>query len=182
MKNSTKLLTAVVLLFTFSSCSKIKEATQRDIVVTPGAINFTIPVTASTTDQTFGEQNVDLDLNALIKAQASEFGEDNVKKVKIKTITLEVLNKDANNDISNFEKFDVKISTGGTPVSIAANTTIPNTPGLATITVEPTGSTDLKSYLTASSFKYALTGKLRKATTIALQIKLTATYDFTVGL
>lgn len=183
MKNSTLLLSAFALLIAFSSCKKIKEATQRDVDVTPTAVTFTIPIIASTAaGTTFGEYNESLDLNALIKANASEFGEDNIKNIKITAVTLDLTDSNDDNNIQNFESIDVKLQTGsGTPITIAAQTSIPNTKAQS-LTVPVSGTTDLKSYLGAASFKYSLTGKLRKATTKTLQAKLTAKYTFKVGL
>jgi hypothetical protein len=183
MKNSTILLSAMALLITFSSCKKIKEATQRDIQITPTAITFTIPIITSTAAGTsFGTYNESLDLDALIKTYASEFGEDNVKNIKISSVTLELLNQDADNNVQNFESINVALQTGsGAPVTIAAAASIPNT-SAPSITVPVSGTTDLKSYLGATSFSYAVTGKLRKATTKVLNAKLTAQYTATVGL
>jgi len=51
----------------------------------------------------------------------------------------------------------------------------------SSITIPANGDIELKQLMTGSNIKYNIRGKLRKATTIKLNAKLTANYDLVVG-
>jgi hypothetical protein len=183
MKKSSILFPALALLIVFSSCKKIKEATQRDVIITPDAIEFTIPVITTTTEGTLTSvTESDFDLDELIKSAASEFGEDNIKKITIQSVKIELLNSNTTNKIGNFESLSLSINApGATEATVAAVTAIP-AEATTSLEIPITGNNELKTYLGASSFTYTVKGRARTVTTIPLQAKLTAKYTFKVGL
>lgn len=183
IKISTLLTLAIASIFALSSCNKIKEATQRDIAISPDGVDFVIPVVNTTNEgSAMGTLQVNMNLDALIKEKASKFGISNVKNVRITGVKIKLNNTDDANNCTNLENLTakIKLNTTETVVASIVNNTSTNKTEL-TIPITA-GSTELKSFVTANSFSYVLTGKARTVTTKALNATATFTYTLTVGL
>ncbi|WP_316788135.1 hypothetical protein [Pedobacter frigoris] len=184
IKISTLLTSAVALMIAFSSCNKIKEATQRDISISPAGVTFTVPIiTSLDAGTTIGTVPVTIDLDALIKAQASKFGISNVRNVRITGVKIKLNDSDDTNNFANLENLTAKIKASGqSDVTVASVPSNPDTKS-SELTIPITGgNAELKSFVTASSFSYVLTGKARRVTTKPLSATATFTYTLTVGL
>ncbi|TKC09340.1 hypothetical protein [Pedobacter frigoris] len=183
IKISTLFTSAVALMIAFSSCSKIKEATQRDISISPAGVTFTVPIiTSLNAGTTIGTVPVTMDLDALIKAQASKFGISNVKNVRITGVKIKLNDSDATNNFANLENLSATIKSNTSEVVVASVTGNADAEK-SELTIPITGgNAELKSFVTASSFSYVLTGKARRVTTKPLSATATFTYTLTVGL
>jgi hypothetical protein len=181
-KNFTLSTLAVVLLIFSTSCNKIKDALAQDVSITPGAVDFNIPVIASTNSGTvLANIAVDLDLNALIKEKASKFDASNVKNVKITGVKFDLLDADDANNFANLENVSAAIEASGQAATVLAS--ISGNPDVksTTLTVPITGGgVELKSFLTSGGLKYTLTGKARRVTTKVLKARATFSYTFTL--
>lgn len=108
-------------------------------------------------------------LDSIIKANSGGvFGINDVKSVKVKSITIRVPDADNENRLGNFEYTKVRLSSPGnsTPVEFASF----NFADTATnsITVTPTNPPELLPYLKGSEVTYQSVGKARRPTTKTL--------------
>jgi hypothetical protein len=176
-------LSLVLFIAVTSSCSKIKEATERDIDITPGAVEFTVPVITSTTALNVISVSAPIDIDAMIKANASQFGVKNLRNVKITSLKLEIISgmDDANN-FANLETVSAKVEATGQSALTIASVNNPDVKANTLVVPITAGTTELKSYLTSGNFKYILSLKARRQTEKELRVKATASYELTVGL
>lgn len=183
-KTYTLLTLAIAAIFTFSSCSKIKEAMQRDIAISPTGVTFTVPIiTSLNAGTTIGTVPVTMDLDALIKAQASKFGIDNVKNVKITGLKIKLNDSDATNNFANLESLSATIKANGQSDVVVAAVTNNADAEKSELTIPITqGNAELKGFVTSTSFSYILAGKARRVTTKPLSATATFTYTLTVSL
>jgi|GEM_PF-3425572 len=166
-----------------SSCNKIKEATDQNITLT------TADVTLSVASRGVSAQEVELssivataDLDALIKQKASGFGLNNVKSLKIKTLTAEITaGADANNSFANLNDVSAVIEATGKTLFTATYSNA-STTRIDKINLVVNSAVDLKDLVSGTGLKYTLKSKIRTALTNNLTIKLVATYDAVVGL
>lgn len=166
-----------------TSCDKIKEATNQDVTITPEAVNFTIPIITNTAAVTkIGEFSLNVDLDAKIKEKASKFGIKNIKSIKVSSVTVSLNNSDDNNNFGNMETLEGSISADNQTSQVAVK--VANNPATAasTITLPANGNIELKSLVTGANIKYTFNGKMRKATTKALEARATVKYELVVGL
>lgn len=184
MKTKLFFLLLIASVALASSCNKIKEATNQDVNITPNSIEFNVAAITNTSAVTeIGTADVNFDLNALIKAKASAFGVNNVKSVKLKSLTAEFVNNtaDADNNFGNLESISAEISATGKASQVMASFTNSSAARVDAITMPANGNVELKDLVTGTGIKYTLKGKLRKAIK-ASRIKVTASYDLVVGL
>ncbi|WP_316813343.1 hypothetical protein [Pedobacter heparinus] len=184
MKKNLLLSLTLILLMAATSCNKIKEATERDINITPDAVEFTMPKIISTTELKVVDVAAPIDIDAMIKAKADQFGVKNLRNVRITSLKLDIISgmDDANN-FANIESLSAKIeATGQAALTIASVANNPDVKAGTLVIPVTAGSTELKSYLTAGNFKYTLSFKARRVTDKELRIRATATYQLTVGL
>jgi hypothetical protein len=122
------------------------------------------------------------DLDALIKQKVSGFGINNVKSLKIKTLTAEITaGADANNSFANLNDVSAVIeATGKTPFT--ATYASASTTRIDKINLTVNSAVDLRDLISGTGLKYTLKSKIRTALTNNLTIKLIATYDAVVGL
>lgn len=183
-----RLNTAIATIFCFialSSCSKVEEITQKDVVITPNSVTFTIPeVTSTDAGSISAPFEVNLDLAALIKEKASSFGVGNIKSIKITSLKIDLINGDDANNFKIIENLSASISAEGLSSKVLASVTNNDFTTVKQSLVIPVtgGDIELKDYLKATSFKYSISGKAHSKTTKALQAKLTASYTFKLGL
>nr|WP_294870099.1 hypothetical protein [uncultured Pedobacter sp.] len=184
-KINTLLASALIIATVLLSCNNIKESIERDLFITPAdGISFTIPKITSTESGTIlGDLNVkNLNLDSLINKESSRFGLSNVKNIRIKEFNLELLDADSLNNIQNIENIIVKLKTSGQADQSIATVNPPNTRATKLSIPITSGSSDVRSFLTSSSFTYNLSAKLRTATTKELKARVKVTYAIRVGL
>ena len=179
-----KLLALLVIGSTImaTSCKKLEEALEQNVTITPTSVTFDIDaisnINAVTAIKSF---DLNFNLGDEIKKQASSFGINNLKSIKPKSFTFELTNSNADNNIGNFETLEVEVTaTSLNPLVVVKVTENPATQR-SSITIPANGDIELKQLMTGSNIKYNIRGKLRKATTIKLNAKLTANYDLVVG-
>jgi len=186
IKTSTLLTLAIAAIFAISSCSKIKEATQRDISISPEGVDFIIPIVNTTTEGsamgTVGP--IAMNLDAMIKEKASQFGVSNIKNIRITGIKIVLKDADEKSHVGNLEKITAKVKANGQEEVIVASANQPNSEAVVNELIIPitNGGVELKNYLTSSSLTYQLTGKARRVTEKPLNARANFTYTFTVGL
>ncbi len=185
-KIKTLLASALIITTILLSCNNIKESIERDLFITPtGGISFTIPKISSTESGTvIGDLNVkNLNLDSLINNASPRFGLKNVKTIRIKEFNLEFLNADSLNNIQNIENIIVKIQASGQTAQSIATANPSSNVVTSKLSIPITaGNSDIRTFLTSTSFSYNLSAKLRTATTKELKARATVTYTISVGL
>ncbi|ATP56603.1 hypothetical protein CPT03_09010 [Pedobacter ginsengisoli] len=185
-KIKTLLASALIITTILLSCNNIKESIERDLFITPtGGISFTIPKISSTeSGAVIGDLNVkNLNLDSLINNASPRFGLKNVKTIRIKEFNLEFLNADSLNNIQNIENIIVKIQASGQTVQSIATANPSSNVVTSKLSIPITaGNSDIRAFLTSTSFSYNLSAKLRTATTKELKARATVTYTISVGL
>ncbi len=173
MKKFIPALSLFVLLTVFTtSCEKAKSLVFPKFEAAAGDVVLNLPVISNTTTEaSVGSVDLHFNLDSLIKAHtAGEFSVSHAKSVTVKNVVLEVLNGDAESNISNFETVKVSLSsnTNTTPVTlVSANLMDVNQPQV----INGNG-TELKEYLKDHMFTYNVAGKLRRPTRKSLQLQV----------
>lgn len=184
--NKLNTFIAVILsFFIFSSCDKVEEITQKDVVITPDYVEFTIPQVTNTEEGSFGEPfEVKLNLDSLIKSKASAFGVSNIKSINITSLRIALQEQREDSNFKVLEKISVEISSAGqtSKVLATANNSDHTTNKYELVLPVTGGNIELKDYLKASSFSYAVTGKAKNPTEQPVRARLYATYTFKLGL
>jgi len=183
MKKTLLTTLACGFLLAFSSCDKIEEAIQQDVSITPNTVTFSIDkINTTTTVTNMDSVTVNLNLDSLVKKNASGFGAANIKSIKLKSFSIVLDNADNDNNFANFESINAQIqATGQSPVELVSVSNNPDTYSNTLSLKLSNGGLDLKQYL-SGTFKYKIQGKARRVTTKVLKATATAKYTFTVGL
>jgi len=181
LKKNVFLVSSIVLFSTIFSCKKIEESIKRDVILTPTGTEFTIPITSSINNgAVFGEFSSSLNLDKAIKDATSDFGISNIQNLRITSLKLDI-DTVKDNYTGNFENINIQI-TGGDKKTTLANVEGNSSAKNKTISIPvSTSATDLKDIISAASFSYKITGKLRTATTAALNARITPTYTITLS-
>ena len=161
---------ASILVFSMSSCEKVKDKVFPSFETSGGTVLIEVPVvTNTTTEQEIDATTMSLNIDSTIKANTDgKFSISNANSIKVRDITLTVLNGDEQNNISNFETAKLSISSNSntTPAVIAsANLADVNQPAVIN-----GNDTEIKTYLQGSQITYKVSGKARRATTKELQL------------
>lgn len=179
---TTFLIAALLLVTTFFSCNKVEESIKRDVIITPDSTAFEIPAISNTnTGQVAGLFSVSLDLNAEIKKIADEFGESNVRDIRLTALRLNVKDTVADNNLGNIEYIKVKMISGAQEITVADYQSNPATKSIGINIPVLSPITGLREILNAESFKYDIRVKLRKPTTAILKANIRATYTVSLG-
>lgn len=179
-------LTAVVItFFMLFSCSKVTESVQRDIVVMPDSIQFIIPEISNVdlADTTLATIPVQIDLDALIKSKAPNFGISNLQSIRLTSLAISLVNPDTLNNFQNIQTLTVSIEAPGK--NGATLISVPNIPDsrISGLNLPITSQIiDLKELLTAPSVYYRLRGRARRTTAIALTAYAKFTYTITLTM
>lgn len=119
---------------------------------------------------------ISFNLDSIIKAYTENtFSIGNLSSVKVKDVTIFLVNADDLNNISNFETVSLSFfsNTNSTP-AVVASAIIPNTPATS-LNVPAVNSPELKEYLKGNQLTYTVTGKARKSTTKTLNATVSVT-------
>lgn len=187
MKNNFFYLVAATLLFICTSCKKISESLQRDVILTEDVI-FEIPIMTNITDQ-FSKIGIPTTLNLNDQLNANGFEIKNITATKIKSLDMAISlisttpkdSIDAANNFANLATAKVEIASGDGSTSIAGTTiTSTTTSGFLSFTTGIPPET-LQPYLTKSTWTYNVIVKAKKITTTPLKVKATFVYTITVA-
>ncbi len=165
-----------------SSCKKLAEATDQNVTLTSAdvTLEITSKEASPATEVELKSATSSSELDALIKKHNSSFGISNIKSLKIKTLTAEIVSKTDNSD--SFAKLqDIKSVVSGAGKTFTATYT--GTPSAQTSKINLTvdSSVDLKDIISSSSITYSLKSKILSKINGNVTVKLSATYDAVVG-
>jgi hypothetical protein len=170
------LLAAILIIA--PSCKKVIEqifpgfdSKVPDIQVTLPVIPFAPPFEISA-----GTYTVKFNLDSIVKANTSNvFNAGSVSSVKIKEATINVSNADNLSNLGNFEYARIVLSSNTNTNAI--NVATLNFPDAYTssVTVTPSDSPELISYLKGDELTYTIYGKARRPTLKALDMTVSIT-------
>ena len=186
MKNRTLNIALLSLIITFTSCNKITESIQQDIII-KDTVYFDIPVLSSTsTLTTIPEISSKLNLENEIRNSINNFTISNVKATKITSLNLALglIGKDsidAKNHFGNLETLRFRIAANGNFGNLAS-TTISSSVINGAIALTPSIAPDsLMSFLTNPSKTYNVIVKAKAITTTTMKVRAAATYTITLS-
>ena len=148
-----------------ASCDKIKDTLFPAFNAELDEVAVTIPVTLAGAEGRVS-QTISFNLDSIIKTYtANAFGIGNLSSVKVKDITVTLVNTDVLNNFSNFETVRITLASNAvaTPV-VVAGADIPNT-AATSINLTPSVTPELKEYLAGNQLIYTVTAKARRTTT-----------------
>lgn len=186
MKNRTLNIALFSLLIAITSCNKISEEIQQDIVIND-TVYFEVPI-LSTDNSSAVIPSIPLsfDLEEQVKNSVNSFTLDQVKGTKIKDLNLALgVDKegavDTINNFSNLASVKFKITAPGSFGNLA-NSATPMGGTIGTATLTPVIIPDsLKTFLLNPARTYEVTVKARKATTTPMAVRAAATYIITLA-
>lgn len=186
MMKNTYLFIILFSLAYATSCNKISESIQRDVVVAD-TVEFDIPVLSSTTTTTtIPDIGTIVNLSDEIHKQDNNFDVINVSTIKLKSLDMALLliagdSVDAKNNFGNLETIKFQIATGAQQEEIA-NTAISSPSILGALALSPVVRADvLKSYLTDGASHYNVLVKAKVATTTIMTARAAMTYTVTLS-
>lgn len=168
----------------FSSCDELKEALKADFDFEGEAIYIEIdPIESTEGIQLLGKEDYNFDLAKIIQENASSFSIDNIREVNLTNIQIELMDGDEENNFENLESIYAEVYANGMAEKVVAEKLgIPEVEAMKITIPIKGGSVNLKDFVTKQSFGYNVKAKLRKATTKTLTAKITADYNFVVGI
>ena len=173
---------AILALSTvFTSCNKVKDLITINVPLQTADVKFTIdPVNAGTGQLTIFQFGVNID--SVLKKENSSIGIGNIKKVKVKSITLTLTNATQADNFGAFSACEAGLASNTKPdyTTFAALTSNPDTYA-TTLDITPK-DVDLKDYFTSTVLFYKLSGTARRATTAPLNGTATIKFDIEAGL
>lgn len=176
MKRVVFLMFVMVAVLAFHSCKKMLDP-YFDTITTPLSATISIPPIADTLNMdTLGTAVVSYNLDSVVKQYTKDlFSLSSAKSVKVKDMTVTLVNPDSANNLRNFEVLQMNFGTGvnGAPVTIGT-ATVPDTYAAKT-TVPVIKGLSLKDAITDRNMAFALVGRARRATTDTLHVQLTIT-------
>lgn len=162
------------LMFTTSSCDKLKDALFQAFYTQGVSQTFDIPIINTTnTETTFGTLVDKFNIDSIIKAETNDaFSLNDIKKITITEAKVTLLNADVDNNFANFESGMLTFSTNSNPTPLTVATG-PNPDVYSeTFMLPPIPDTNLKSYLAGSELTYVISGKARRVTNKVLNARL----------
>ena len=166
-----------------TSCSKIKENLKADFDYEAEAITFTIPAVPIAGVDFEVTKEVAMDLDAIIQQNAPLVSADNVRKINLTGITIELADADEDNNLQNLETIRVAVGADGVGEQVIAE--IANNPDVykTSLSIPVTdGAVDLKPYMMKGKFDYKLNVKPRRGTTKSVTVTVKTFYTFVVGV
>jgi hypothetical protein len=168
------ILTACALALTllFTGCDKVKDLIKVN-VTTSVNIDFEIdPINETAVTYTDIRANIANELDAVIKAENSELGVENIKSAKVQSCVVTTSATSAPDD--NFTALN------NLSLAIESDNKSPTQPYSVELPV--TANVDLKDYLKGNTFGYKFTYSGKRKTTTTLQCRARVTYLLNVGL
>lgn len=177
-KLSTVSLIALLTLGMFtSSCDSVKDILKFNLPEQTIEVEFDIPPT-NTGDKTLANFNVRLDMDSLIKANASNFSANNIQTAKITSVRVEASNTEENGDhFGALQSAKAQLSSNNIAelVTVAELTNNPET--YQASLVIPVKDVELKDYFKATNFTYIFSGYVRTSLITTLHCKAYIKFD-----
>lgn len=174
MKNVFTAFCLVIFVSAISSCTEEvrKKLLPTFDVAVPG-IKLSIPPIkfVSEKELPIGSLKTPLNLDSTIKANThGTIGANSVTSVKVKQVTIKLLNADKNNNLSNFESARMKIYNDTSEAQIL-KLQFPTTYA-DSINVTPANHPEISAFLKGSSLAYNLYWKNRRTTSKYLKLRV----------
>ena len=171
-------LMAVATTTFFASCEKLKDAVF-EAFEAPYSFDVNIPIVTNTSSEiTLAETNVRFNLDSIIRANTGNvFGANIIGDVRIKEVGFEVLEGNANTNLTNFAYVKMEVgASGGTPTVMGPF----NIPSTATSSVSfPVGNSfNIKSLFSGTTVNFKISGKATKATTQIMKVRVNTLMAF----
>ncbi len=161
-------------------CDKVKDLVSVNLELQMANIEFSIPPQAQGT-QGLAEFSTHLNVDSIIKSKSPSLGVNNIKSVKIKSCTIQLLNASGDDHFGALSAYKVELGSNGNWTIVAEQANNPDAAS-STLTVPVNSAEDFKPYFIGSSFAYKLSGTTRRATTQTLACKATIVFDVKAGL
>ena len=180
MKNKyVSFIVLILFIVGFSSCKKIVGAIFEGTDVEAPALNITIPpVIALTTDEmTLGTYTQHINLDSMVRAKTGGiFGTNVVSTVKVKKVTITLLNADQFNNISNFKTARVTLQSNSNNTPVQLFSVLFNDVYASSYTFTAANdSPELLSYLNGNTISYTLYVSIRRITNKPLEMQVVVT-------
>lgn len=179
MKKAICIFYIVLGFIQLISCSaEVRKKLLPSFDVNVPGIRLSVPPIKFVSDKELpvGALKTPLNLDSTIKANTGgAFGAKAVRSVKVKRITIKVLNPDKNNNLSNFETARMKIFNDTAEAEIF-NLHFPAT-YTDSIVVIPATHPEISGFLKGSSLAYNLYWKNRSVTSKYLKLKVDITFN-----
>ncbi len=176
MKKLIILLSVVFALsISFSACKKIIAAIFKGVDVSVPEMQFTIPAIFGVApgEIPLGSFPYKFNLDSVVRANTGgAFGAGSVTSIKIKEVTITVLNADQFNNLANFEtaRITIQSNTNNNPIEFFS-VTFPDV--FASEYTSPGASNvELVSYLKGTDIVYKMYAKNRRTTSKPLDFKI----------
>jgi hypothetical protein len=189
IKNRRLNIALLSLIFAFTSCKKMSENIQQDIIVND-TTSFEIPVLSNiNSPATIAGITSNLNLEEQLRNTPNNFTIENITAVKIKSLAL-LLDSikidlkniiDTNNNFGNLETLRFRIAAGGNIRSVAsAGITSNSISGSLSLTPDILPDT-LKPFIIQPSRTYNIVVKAKTVTTTIMKVKARAVYTITLS-
>lgn len=167
-----------IIFVNLSSCKKVIASVFGGTDVTVPQFQITIPPIyfVPPSEVSMGSYSFYLNMDSAVRANtAGVFGADAVNSIKIKQITLKIVNPDANDNLANFDSARVTLqsTSNNNPVQLF-NIGFPNTYA-DTYNYTTTNSPELVSYVKGDTLTYNVFGKMRTVTSKPLGLTVDVT-------
>jgi len=177
-------LAALITSFLFyTSCSKIDDSTELNIVISPDTIVYTIP-TISSLDTGYNIASIPLRLNldSMIKLQNKRFSAADIQSIKLNSFRMNLVEKDTAYTFANFQNLSLTLRGNGETSRQLASSNFPDSKvKVLTIPITDTDN-NLKTTTSGGLVNIILKGQVRRVTTKPYVIKSTATFRVTLKL
>ncbi len=158
-----------------SACKKIVSTIFKgtDITIPPTTVTVPAVLIVSPVEQSLGSFTQEINIDSIIRANtAGLFGVNAVSTIKIKQVTVNVLNADASNNLSSFETVRVNLSSNSNSNRVELfNVTIPEQ-ATNTYSFTPSSTPELLPYLKGTTLSYAVSGNNRRTTSKPLHMEV----------
>ena len=173
---------ALFALSTFlPSCDKVKDLITVNVAMQTADVKFSI------TPQAVGTQQLSIfqfgvNIDSVLKKENSSLSTSNIKKVKVKSITLTLSNATQNDNFGAISACEAGLASNSIPSYTVFAGLTSNPDAYATTLSIPVKDVDLKDYFNSTTFYYRLSGTMRRATTTTLNGTATIQFDVEAGL
>ena len=165
----------------FTSCDKVKDLITFNVPLQTADVSFTIaPQPAGTQILTAFQFGINVD--SVLKKENSSLGVGNIKKVKVKSVSITVTNPTSTDHFGVLSACEVGLASNAIPTYTTFAALTSNPDAYATTLTIPANDVDLKDYFGSTVLYYRLSGTTRRATTTTLQCKATIQFDIEAGL
>ena len=177
-------IVAIIASFLFyTSCSKIDDSTELNIVISPDTIRYTIPIiTSLDTGYNIASIPLQLNLDSMIKLQNKRFSATDIQTIKLNSFRMNLADTDTAYTFANFQNLSLTLEGNGAKSGQLASSNFPDSKvKVLTIPITDTDN-NLKNKTGGGSVNLILKGGLRRATSKPYVIKSTATFRVTLRL